>query len=422
MSSGLRRPAYVVCGAITEFIGKGHPNFIDKKHPKFATHKNPNIRYYITESIRRALQHHNGFEVPASLIEQCWVGNFAGELFSNQGHLGAAVADAHLDLLHKPSMRVEGACASGGLAFASAMAAIQGGVDIGLVVGAEVQTTVSPRVGGDYLARASDYERQRGLDDFTFPALFAVRMKAYLKAHGLTLEDVAHTSAKAYANAARNPKAHMHHAPLSLEQCVKSGGFLQNPELTDFLRLSDCSQVSDGGAAMIVASTEGLAKLGLRPAQCVEVLACEHSCGNLYVDGDPLKMETTASAAHKALDRTGLKPADLSMVEVHDCFTIAEALMLEAIGVAKYGRGALMAKEGHTLHTGPIPCNPGGGLVGGGHPVGATGVKQILQASKQMIKTAGGYQLPNPVRYALTANMGGDDKTAVVTILKNGDA
>jgi len=332
------------------------------------------------------------------------------------------VADADPALLYKPSMRLEGACASGGLAFAAAVKAIKGGDDINLVVGAEVQTTVPARTGGDYLARASDYVRQRGLDDFVFPAMFANRMKHYLAAHKhVTLDDVAYISYKAMQNAARNPKAHMNKVPATLEQLQKAPNFLGNPDLKPWLRLSDCSQVSDGAAALIVASSDGLHALGLRGNETVEVLACEHACGNLYEDGDPLVMSTTKFAAEKAYTVANRRPSDMDMVEVHDCFTIAEALMLEALGFAKKGEGALLAKQGVTTRDGRIPCNPGGGLVGGGHPVGATGIKQIIQVAKQMYGIAPGYQLDKRVGHGIVANMGGDDKTAVVTILRHGD-
>ena len=165
----LTRKTYVLGGHITKFIGSRHPDFIWKKHPEFGKKENPILEDYIDEAVNGALENTG---VKAESIEKAWIGNFCGELFSNQGHLGAAVVGANPGLMHKPVMRVEGACASGGLAFTSAVDAIQGGADVTLVAGAEVQTNASARVGGDYLARASHYTRQRGIDDFTFPALF----------------------------------------------------------------------------------------------------------------------------------------------------------------------------------------------------------------------------------------------------------
>jgi acetyl-CoA acyltransferase len=179
----MHRRAFVLGGRTTPFIGKGSPDFIWKKHPDFGTRENPTLEELLTAAVRGALEETG---VAAADVDKAWVGNFVGELFSNQGHLGAALVGAHPDLLYKPVMRVEGACASGGLAFASAVESIRAGSDITLVAGVEVQTTASARVGGDYLARASHYKRQRGLDDFTFPALFARRTKHYREAWGTT--------------------------------------------------------------------------------------------------------------------------------------------------------------------------------------------------------------------------------------------
>src|SRR5690606_2813095 len=163
-----------------------------------------------------------------------------------QGHLGAALVGVHPDLVNKPAMRVEGACASGGLALASAVESIQAGTDVALVAGVEVQTTVSARTGGDYLARASHYARERSLDDFTFPALFAARVKAAREAYGLTDEDLGRVAVKAYANANRNPLAHMKAVTLDLETASASDDrnpcFLSNPDLKPHMRMSDCSQ------------------------------------------------------------------------------------------------------------------------------------------------------------------------------------
>jgi acetyl-CoA acyltransferase len=416
----LHRKTFVIGGHITPFIGKNHPDFIWKGHPDFGKRDNPTLEQTITAAVRGAL---SNTKTPAALIDKAWIGNFVGELFNNQGHLGAALIGADPGLLHKPSMRVEGACASGGLAFASAVESIQAGTDINLVVGAEVQTTASARVGGDYLARASHYARERGIDDFTFPALFAVRMKAYFDAYGVTEEDIAHFAVKAYANANKNPLAHMTAVRMSYEQAASANErnpkFLSNDELQPYLKVSDCSQVSDGGAALIVVSEDGLRKLGKSPADAIEVLHVEQATGNLYVDGDPLFMETTAIAASRAYAATGLNASDIDVAEVHDCFTITEALMMEALGWAEAGRGVDLVKDGATTLEGRLPVNTGGGLVGFGHPVGATGVKQILEIYRQMKGQCGDYQMTRTPRLGLAANMGGNDKTVVVSMLHN---
>jgi len=293
-----------------------------------------------------------------------------------------------------------------------------------LAVGVEVQTTVSAREGGDYLARASHYARQRSIDDFTFPALFARRMKAISAAGHFTMDDTARVAVKAYANGSKNPLAHMTKSKMPFEVASvaseKNPCFLGNAEFKDYLRMSDCSQVSDGAAALILASEEGLKKLGKKPSDCVEILSLGQATGNLYVDDDDMtKMPTSAAAARKALERAGVKPSDLQVAEVHDCFSIAELLMYEALGIAKYGEAKTLIREGATNLDGRIPVNTGGGLLSFGHPVGATGIKQILEVYRQMKGQCGAYQMKNIPTLGAALNMGGDDKTAVCTVMMN---
>jgi len=421
MTSAFSRKAFVIGGKIIPFIGKGHPDFISKSHPDFGKRQNPNIEDLIRLAVSGAITE---TKVPARMIEKAWIGNFAGELFSNQGHLGAAVVGAEPELKFKPVTRVEAACASGGLAFSSALEAIQGGADVCLVVGAEVQTTVSARIGADFLARAAHYSRQRQIDEFTFPALFAQRTKAYFEKFPIYKpEDLAYLSVKAYANANRNPLAHMKAVKMSFETASNSSDlnphFLSNKELSPFLKMSDCSQVSDGAAALIVVSEQGLKELGRKKSSSIEVLSVCHATGNLYEDGDLTQLETTQAAANRAYKLTNLNPTQFQVAEVHDCFTMAEVLMYEALGFAPHGKGLEFAKEGHTKIEGKIPVNPGGGLVGFGHPVGATGVKQVLEIYRQMKGQCGDYQIPKIPHYGLTANMGGSDKTVVVSIFAN---
>ena len=417
-----RRKAYVLGGHITPFIGKNHPDFIWKRHPDFGSRENPTLEQTLTAAVRGALE---ATGTPASMIDKAWVGNFVGELFVQQGHLGAALVGAHPDLLYTPAMRVEGACASGGLAFASALESIQAGSDVTLVAGVEIQTTASARVGGDYLARASHYRRQRSLHDFTFPAMFARRTKYYQQAFGVTEEDIGRVSVKAYANANKNPLAHMRAVQMTLdtarEASDRNPAFLTHDdfEYGSYLKLSDCSQVSDGGAALILVSEEGLAKLGKHPSDAIEVLGLGHATGNLYEDGDFTTMDVTRVAADRAWAQSGVRAGQIGVAEVHDCFTITELLMYEALGFADKGRGATLIREGRTEIDGDIPVNTGGGLVGFGHPVGATGVKQILEIHRQMKGQCGDYQIANIPALGVTANMGGDDKTAVVTVLAN---
>ena len=416
----MTRRAFVIGGHTTPFIGKRHPDFVWKRHPDFGKRENPTIEEYITTAVVGAL---SATQTPAAEVEKAWLGNFTGELFSNQGHLGAALVGAHPDLLYKPVMRVEGACASGGLAFSCAVESIRAGTDVALVAGVEVQTTVSARVCGDYLARAAHYSRQREIDDFTFPALFAERSRHCFPALGITHEDLGRVSVKAYGNANRNPLAHMRAATLTLDEARaatdRNPNFLGNEELAPWLKMSDCSQVSDGASALLVVSEEGLKRLGKTTADAVEVRALAHTTGNLYEDGDPTRLLTTEAAARLAYERAGVTPGDIDIAEVHDCFSITEILMYEALGFADYAAGKDLIREGRTAIDGDIPVNTGGGLIGFGHPVGATGVKQLLELYKQMKGAAGDYQLAKVPALGLAANMGGNDKTVVVTVLAN---
>jgi len=410
------RRIFIAGGYITPFIGKGSKDFIDKKHPDFGKRENPTLEETLTSSIKGCLTPET-----ASVVDRIAVGNFCGELFSKQGHLGAAAAGAMPQLRHKQSMRVEGACASGALAARICFESLQASADVALVVGAEVQTTVSAREGGDFLARASHFSRQRSIDDFTFPALFARRIKALMEAKSITAEDLALFSQKAMENARLNPLAHMHTSkPQTLAQIVESPTFLTNADLKPYIKLTDCSQVSDGACAIVLATEAGLRKLGKNVSDCVEILSMEVATDNLYEDSDPTQMGNSAKAAQKAFAAAGgLSAKDMQVAEVHDCFTVAEVLMYEALGFAEKGQGAKFMRDGNTTLTGKVPVNTGGGLVGFGHPVGATGVKQMFEVYRQMKGLCGKYQMASRPKLGVCLNMGGDDKTAVCTVLKN---
>ena len=416
----LARRAFITGGAHTTYLGKGHPDFVWKRHPDFGKRENPTLEQTLQQAVDGCLADTG---VDPAEIDRLYIGNFVGELFVNQGHLGAALAGTHPAFAGKPAARLEGACASGGLALLAGLDAIAAGADLVLVAGVEIQTTASARTGGDYLARASHYRRQRGLDDFTFPALFARRIKGYGEKYGLTDEDLAHFAVKAYANANLNPLAHMHSKTVSFEHAATPGernpNFLGNEELRPYLKVTDCSQVSDGASVLLLASEAGVAKLGRTLADTVEVAGRGHAVDSLYTDGDPSELAMVRKATHQSMADAGITVADLDVAEVHDCFTIAELMSYEAIGLAKPGQGAALARDGATALSGRIPVNTGGGLVGFGHPVGATGIKQPLEIFRQMKGLCGDYQVDRPVTWGLTSNMGGDDKTVVSFALRN---
>ena len=413
----LTKRAFVAGGSNTNFIGKKHPDFIWKRHPDFGKKENPTYDQYLQEAV-------DGLIADTGLnpedVDRLFIGNFTGELFVKQGHMGAALVGTNPAFAGKPATRLEGACASGGLAILAGLDAIAAGADIVLVAGVEVQTSVSAREGGDFLARASDYARQRSIDDFTFPALFARRVKAYQEKFGVSPEDIARVSVKAYNNANKNPKAHMKAVNLDLDSANSSPGFLANEDLNPYIRLSDCSQVSDGASAILLVSEKGLSKLGKSESDVVEVVGRGHAVASLFEDGDFTQLDTTALAAEKAYQDAGVDPSQIQIAEVHDCFAVTELMMYEAMGLAELGKGADLLKDGTVAIDGRCPVNTGGGLIGFGHPVGATGVKQVFEIYRQMKGLCGDYQVSNNPQMGMTLNMGGDDKTVVSLILKNG--
>ncbi|MEC9476896.1 MAG: hypothetical protein VX764_07670 [Planctomycetota bacterium] len=413
------RRVTVAGGAITPFIGKFHPDFIWKKHPDFGTRENPTLEQLLHQVSTDACR---DVGIDPAVVDRGYVGNFVGELFCHQGHLGALAAAADPGFLHTPFTRVEGACASGGLAIAAGFDAIQAGADVVLVAGVEVQTTYNAKDGADFLARASHYASERSIDPFTFPAMFARRTQAYCEKYGITPAALAPIIAKAYSNANRNPNAHMRSITLTEEQAAQASDknpcFLDNEALNPWLRLSDCSQVSDGGCAVILCSDEGLQRLGQGAQRCVELRSCAVSCGPLGQVADYTEMDVSAAAARRAYSAVDWDPGDIQIAEVHDCFSISEALMCEALGLCGAGEGTQLAADGATSLDGTIPVNTGGGLMAFGHPVGATGVKQVYELFRQMNGLCGDYQVKTPPSRGVCANMGGDDRTAVVTLLE----
>jgi len=303
--------------------------------------------------------------------------------------------------------------------------AVRAGSDCVLAVGAEMQSAASAREGGTFLARAADFERQAGIDDFTFPCLFARRTKAYLERYPHAgFQDLGAVSAKAYGNGNLNPLAHMHAVKVSAEHASTvsktNPNFLSNEEFSSYLRVTDCSQVSDGGAACVLASEEGVKRLGKQLSDCIEVVGNDYGAGDLYSDPDDLtEMATIKTVVRRLMATHKLQIADIGVAELHDCFTMAEMLAYEAIGLAEPGRACDVVRSGATERSGKLPVNTGGGLISFGHPVGATGIKQILEIYRQMKGECGDYQLASTPELGLAVNMGGDDKTVASMILKN---
>jgi len=415
-----RRSVFVVGGAHSTFLGRGRPEFIWKGHPDYGVKANPTLEEHMKTATMGAFE---ATGVAPSAIEKAYVSNFLGECFSRQGHLGAMLAAVHPDLEGIPIARIEAACASGSAAIAACMDAMQGGVDVSMVVGVEVETNSSTRDGIDYMARAAHYERSREWDAFTFPYVFARRARHYKEAFGATNMDIGQVVAKAYSNANRNPLAQMQAVKMDAEHAATASDhnahFLSDPDYREHIKQADCTTFTDGGSALILATDEGLKRLGVPRSQCTEILAYGHSVAGLGKETDPTRLVNMARAAKRAYEHAGVSAKEIELAEVHDCFSINELQHYEALGLCDLGEAPKLLQSGATSIEGRIPVNTGGGLLGFGHPIGATGVKQVLEIWRQMKGQCGDYQIPNTPTLAVSANLGGDDRTGIVMVHRN---
>lgn len=343
-------------------------------------------------------------------IGALYLGNFIGGVLNGQEVLAGLVAD-HLGLPNIPATKVEGACASGGIAFRHACLAVATGqCDAALVVGVEKMAHASSaRVAGALNCALDNASDGRGL---TFPGLFGLAWRLHAERYGTTRDQVSAVVMKNKANGLKNPLAQMG-ASLTAET------IRQSPPIADPLQLYDCCPVSDGAAALVVVAKD---RAGEAPDLPIDVRAAVQTRGSARIAGHPdlCSFEATVSAARLAYAEARLGPADLDLVELHDCFSIAEVIDSEDLGIVPRGQGAAWAAEGRTAVGGSIPVNPSGGLLAKGHPVGATGVGQLYEAVLQLRG-----QHANQVRgarFALTHNLGGTGVACTVSILGRPDA
>ncbi|MHC1596772.1 MAG: thiolase domain-containing protein [Methermicoccaceae archaeon] len=342
-------------------------------------------------------------------IDAMFVGNMSGGQFVKQEHIGSLIADyAGLASLNIPSLRVEGACASGGLAMHSAVLAIASGYyDIVVAAGVEKMTDVGVDMATDALAAAADREWE-GFVGATFPGLYAMIARMHMHVHGTTREQLARVAIKNHANAIHNPKAQFRRK-ISFEDVINS------PMVADPLRVLDCSPISDGAAAVVLAAGDVARKLCDTPI-FVRASASASSSIALHSRKDITTLDASVHASKRAFAQAGLTPKDVDVAEVHDCFTIAEICAIEDVGFCKKGEGGRMTEEGETEIGGRIPINPSGGLKACGHPVGATGIKQVVEIVEQLRGEAGKRQVDG-AQVGLTHNVGGSGGTAVVHVL-----
>lgn len=341
--------------------------------------------------------------VEAKDIDGVVVGNMLSSSFENKGHLGALIASSLG--IKAPSVRVEAACASGGLAVRTAIEKlVSGSARKVLVIGAEKMSDWNTDLVTKALMGASDEEEQ--FSGVTFPGLYALITRAYMSQYGASEGQISAVAVKNHRHGSMNPKAHFRFE-VTIEQVLKS------PCVASPIKLLDCSPISDGAAAIVL----GIGKV-LKNG--VKIIGSAEASDLLGLADREVITSFTASkkAASEAFKTAGVEPKDIDVMEVHDCFSIAEVIALEDMGFAKKGEGWVIAGNGECRLGGKHPVNTSGGLKSCGHPVGATGVKQIVELALQLRKVAGERQV-NKARVGLAHNVGGAGGTAVVHILSN---
>ncbi|CTQ34718.1 acetyl-CoA acetyltransferase [Jannaschia rubra] len=343
-------------------------------HSRFGKSAAPDTEALMAEVMGPALDHAG---VPAGDVDAIFVGCMNNG-FSKQDFVGALAGMAMPELARVPATRLENACATGSAALYAAIDFIEAGRgDVALVVGVEKMTALPTVEVGDILLGAS-YRSEEAEVEGGFAGLFGQIAQGYFQKHGDQSDALAMIAAKNHANGVHNPYAHMQKA-FTFEQCNTVSD--RNPYVAPPLRRTDCSLVSDGAAAIVVASeraAKGLARgVGFRArTQANDVLALSKR--------DPAAFDGARRAWAGSLDAAGLTLDDLHFVETHDCFTIAELIEYEAMGLAPRGRGADVIRDGTTTRDGRLPVNLSGGLKSKGHPIGATGVSMHVMAAMQL--------------------------------------
>ena len=376
-------------------------------HSKFGVNVEQTSENMIADVVEKAIEH---AEISAKEIDAIFVGTFNNG-FQKQDFHGALPAVSQSDLRYVPAMRVENACATGSAAIHTAMNAIEAKkAKTTLVVGVEKMTDVSSEKVGDILLGAS-YRPEEGSTKGGFTGVFASIAKSYFQKYGDKSDILAKIAAKNHENGCSNPLAHMQ-KNLGFEFCNSISE--KNPYVAAPLRRTDCSMVSDGAAALIIQDFD----LSLSAKRAIAFRARRHVNDILPLSKrEKTEFEGARQAWHHALSDAKITLDDLSFVETHDCFTIAELIEYEAMGLTKIGEGYRAIKEGWVQKTGKLPINPSGGLKSKGHPVGATGVSQHVMSAMQLTGEAGDMQV-NKANLAGIFNMGGASVANYVSILE----
>lgn len=359
--------------------------------------------------------------VPASALDVASIGATCNISLNEQGLLAGLVAQVP-GLESKPIESVENACASGGQAVLSVVQKLQSGLgETGIAVGYEKMRDASGKMDGRLVGQVLGYfshPDERPGKVFVFPHLFAEVMDEYLAAHGYAEEHLAAIAVQEYANARHNPYAQMRNVDLTVEKACQVEGI--NRYIAEGLRLKtyDCSQITDGYAGMILATEEGLARLGVARKECVRLAGWGQATDPLRKAGrDVLRPRGAYAAMGRAYAMAGVAASDVNVAELHDCFTVMGAIGTEVVGKAGYGGGARYWVDGKAAPDGECGINTSGGLIAKGHPVGATGIAMIGWCAWQLQG-----KVPPPLqvkgaRAAATFNIGGPICASVCTVL-----
>ncbi|MEM3705626.1 MAG: thiolase domain-containing protein [Candidatus Bathyarchaeia archaeon] len=389
---------------------KGEPlvSIVSAGLSKFGKREGLYARELFAEAAKEAFERCPNLD-PKKDIQALFVGHM-GESYEHQGHTGATAAD-WAGLLHIPATRTEAACASSGAALRAAIYAVLSGLcDIVMVGGVEKMTHRTTPEVTEYLAMASDFpfEQWHGI---TFPGLFALMATAHMHKYGTTEEQLAHVAVKNHYHGSLNPKAHMQ-KEITLETALSSR-VIAWP-----LKLYDCSLITDGASCLILTKPELAKKYTDTPVHIIGSGQASETIG-MYEREEFTSLRAAKFAAKQAYEMAGLKPEDMDVAEIHDCFTIAEIIAYEDLGFCSPGEGGALAESGETKLGGKIPVNTSGGLKAKGHPVGATGTAQAYEVYLQLTGQAGKRQVKD-AEIGLTHNVGGSGATAAVHIYRRG--
>jgi acetyl-CoA C-acetyltransferase len=342
-------------------------------------------------------------------VDSMYVGCMSGGLFVGQEHIGALMAD-YLGQGSIPATRVESACASGAVALRTGWLDVaSGNADIVLVGGVEKMTDVTGDEATYALATAADHEWE-GFNGVTFPGLYAMMAVAHMNRYGTTPEQLASVAVKNHDNGSKNPVAQF---PMK----ITVDAVLNSVMVADPLHILDCSPVSDGAAAAILVPADRAGDLG--KGQPVKIIGSGYATDTiaLHHRDDLCALDAVAKSGHLAYERSGKKPGDIDVCEVHDCFTIAEIMVTESLGFFGEGKGGPAVQAGDTRIGGKLPINTSGGLKSKGHPVGASGVSQAVEIVEQLRGNAGERQVSG-AEVGMTQSMGGTGASSVVHILE----